>query len=71
MFLVNDFIKVVRSKNKYVGLYLLDWWNVFGREFVIEEEKVEVVYYYDENIVIWNEVKGFMDWLLKKMLEFL
>ncbi|MFN1871023.1 hypothetical protein ACK2FL_18865 [Clostridioides difficile] len=70
MFLANDSIKVARSKNKYVGLYLLDWRNAFGREFVTEEEKAEAVYYYDENIVIWNEVKGSMDWLLKKMLEF-
>ncbi|MBY2476179.1 DUF6398 domain-containing protein [Clostridioides difficile] len=70
VFLANDSIKVAKSKNKYIGLYLLDWRNAFGREFVTEEEKAEAVYYYDENIILWNEVKGSIDWLLKKMLEF-
>ncbi|MCC0638928.1 MULTISPECIES: DUF6398 domain-containing protein [unclassified Clostridioides] len=70
MFLASDAIKSAKNKNKYIGLYLIDWRNAFGREFVTAEEKGEAVYYYDENIVLWNEVKGSMDWLLKKMLEF-
>lgn len=71
LYFAKSAIKDGVSKNKYIGLFLMQWTAALRMSGSVIDPVLytEATYYYNENFALWKDTKGALKWLVNAVIK--
>ncbi|MCI6738455.1 MAG: DUF6398 domain-containing protein [Intestinibacter sp.] len=71
LYFAKDSVKSGVKKNKYIGLFLMQWTAALRMSGSIIDPVLytEATYYYNENFELWKETDGALKWLVNAVIK--
>lgn len=71
LYFAKDAIKSGVQKNKYIGLFLMQWTAALKMSGSVVDPVLytEATYYYNENFKLWKDTKGALKWLVSAVIK--